>query len=126
MRRIVSAIAWDTLLDRASDRAAAGLSHIRRLLIMYYKVVIQSNLVRAITHKKRLECDDTLLESNLDAGIALASNNRVNACIDGDYWFRDFEQAKSFAILSLDFVDRQIESRTKAIQSLSADEQYSA
>ncbi len=91
---------------------------------MVYKVLIRHNLVQQIVHLNSLEPGCKILESNLEAGTAIAQNNVANGCIDGEYCFTDYEQAKSFAILSLDFVDKTVEAMSADIERLNSGEEY--
>ena len=93
---------------------------------MYYRVVVRHNLVEAVRRQKNLGENQTLLVTNLDAGAELSRNNQQNACIDGDYWFDDFEQAKAFASICMDFVNKVLEKRLDAIDRLEFDSEYFA
>jgi hypothetical protein len=64
--------------------------------------------------------------SRLEVSTELASNNQRNQCIDGVYRFDDAEQARSFSVLALDFINRIIQRRLQAIQSLDTGAGYDA
>lgn len=80
-----------------------------------YKVVIKHNIVCAI---ERIDGAPALEvpQSKLEVSAQLATNNQLNGCIDGDYYFEDAKLAKNFAILSLDFVKRLTERTLQKIE----------
>ena len=52
-----------------------------------------------------------LLSTNLDAGELLTRNFQISGCIDSDYIFDDYERAKTFASISMDFIRKLIDHR---------------
>ena len=68
-----------------------------------YRVVISNNAVLRV-EPVRLEFNDVIAESKLDAGTQLAQRNQRFGRLDGEYHFASLQDAKDFALLSLDFV----------------------
>lgn len=68
-----------------------------------YRVTVRHNLLVSVGPTK-LPAGETLPESNLAVGSALARNNLEKGCIDGDYHFASVHDAKDFAALCLEFV----------------------
>jgi hypothetical protein len=67
-----------------------------------YRVIIRYNLVVAVELVRVPEAqfaDPT----NLEVSAQLARNHMSNGCIDGEYFFGSLDDAKDFAVLSLDF-----------------------
>ena len=93
---------------------------------MYYRVRVRHNLVEEIRHQESLADPQNLLESNLEAGTLLSQNFRQSGSVDGDYLFNDFERAKLFASVCMDFVMKLLESRVSRIDRLNHDEEYIA
>jgi hypothetical protein len=85
-----------------------------------YRVTIHSNIVVDV---EPVRLDEALLEneSNLEVGSQLARNNQENGCIDGEYLFGSLDDAKDFAVLSLDFVRLLVE---KSLGGLKANNFY--
>lgn len=80
-----------------------------------YKVVIKHNIVCAI---KRIDGPSVVdvPQSKLEVSAQLATNNQVNGCIDGDYYFENAKLARNFAVLALDFVKRLAEKTLHEIE----------
>ncbi len=81
-----------------------------------YRVTVRHNIVCAIRRVDNAGGAD-VSRTKLEASTQLAKNNQENGCIDGDYYFEDAGLAKSFAILSLDFVKRLLEKTLDEIQN---------
>jgi len=72
------------------------------------RVTVRHNLVCAV---ERVPADDNVVipESKLAVSTQLARNHQENGCLDGEYYFSDPEQAKTFAVLCLDFAKKLTE-----------------
>lgn len=82
-----------------------------------YAVVVKNNVVCAI--ERCIEPPpEPIPKTPLEVGTQLATNNRVNGCIDGRYYFDDTQRAKIFASLCLEFTKALVEKRLKAIDAL--------
>ena len=81
-----------------------------------YKVVIKHNIVCAIQRIDDPSPGD-VPQSKLEVSAQLATNNQINGCIDGDYYFQDATLAKNFAVLALDFVKRLTEKTLEQIEN---------
>jgi len=93
---------------------------------VYYRVVIRNNLVCSIDRLEHLNSRQRLLATNLEAGAAIARHNLENGRIDGEYCFGEFEQAKAFAMLSLEFIEKSIEAKLTILKRLDYDEEFNA
>ena len=82
-----------------------------------YEVVVRHNLVRTMRRVART-ADMRVAATRLEVSSELAANHQANGCIDGSYRFRDAEQARSFALLSLGFVARLLERRQQSIERM--------
>lgn len=91
---------------------------------LYYRVVVKRNFVCSITRMDMLGDGHELMVSNLDAGNALAANYKRNGSIDGEYCFADYEQAKSFSLLCLDFVAKQARHLSGQVERLNQGEEF--
>jgi hypothetical protein len=80
-----------------------------------YKVIIKHNIVCAIQRIDEPSGAD-VPQSKLEVSAQLATNNQINGCIDGDYYFEDARLAKNFAVLALDFVKRLTEKTLEKIE----------
>ena len=83
-----------------------------------YQVVVKHNIVCAIRRVDKSGAVE-VPQTKLEVSTQLARNNQQNGCIDGEYYFEDAALAKSFAILSLDFVKRLIEKTLEKIEARS-------
>ncbi len=83
-----------------------------------YRVVVRHNVVCAITRVDSAH-GANVTRTKLEVSTQLARNNQENGCIDGDYLFDDANMAKSFAILSLDYVKRLIDKTIEKIEDRS-------
>jgi hypothetical protein len=82
-----------------------------------YAVVVRNNLVCAIERLPELPLQP-IPKTPLEVGTQLATNYRVNGCIDGRYLFEDTQRAKVFASLCLEFTRALIEKRLADINAL--------
>ena len=90
-----------------------------------FEVVVRHNAVLAIRRVPRAP-DMRVPASNLEVTSDLAHNHQRNGCIDGCYRFDEFERARSFAVLALDFVKRMIEKRVEQIEALDTGAEFAA
>ena len=90
-----------------------------------FEVVVHGNAVQAIRTVPRTP-DMHVPESNLEVTSELARNHQHHGCIDGCYRFGEFERARSFAVLALDFVKRMIEQRIEQIEALDTGAEFEA
>ena len=90
-----------------------------------FEVVVRHNAVQAIRRVPRTP-DMHVPESNLEVTSELARNHRRNGCIDGCYRFDEFERARSFAVLALDFVKRMLEKCIEQIEALDTGAEFAA
>jgi hypothetical protein len=67
-----------------------------------YRVTIRHNLVVAI-EAVRVPQTQFPDQTNLEISAQLARNHMTKGCIDGEYVFGSVDDAKDFAVLSLDF-----------------------
>jgi hypothetical protein len=67
-----------------------------------YRVVIKHNLVVAIEQVSIPEAEFAN-PTNLEVSAQLARNHMTSGCVDGEYLFGSLDDAKDFAVLSLDF-----------------------
>ena len=90
-----------------------------------FEVVVRHNAVQAI---RRVPCapDMHVPASNLEVTSDLARNHQRHGCIDGRYRFDEFERARSFAVLALDFVKRMLEQRIEQIEALDTGAEFEA
>ncbi len=88
-----------------------------------FEVTIVANLVVSIRRAER-SADMHIPESRLAVSTELARNHQKNGCIDGCYRFEDPEQARSFALLALDFVKRTIDKRSEQVEALDTGAEY--
>lgn len=82
-----------------------------------YVVVVKNNVVCAIERSSEAP-PEPIPKTPLEVGTQLATNNRVNGCIDGRYYFEDTQRAKIFASLCLEFTKALVEKRLAAINAL--------
>lgn len=82
-----------------------------------YVVVVKGNVVCAI-ERCTAPSPEPIPKTPLEVGTQLATNNRVNGCIDGRYYFDDTQRAKIFASLCLEFTKALVEKRLAAIDAL--------
>ena len=82
-----------------------------------FEVIARHNTVQEIRRVSRTP-DMHVPASNLEVTSDLARNHQRHGCIDGCYRFDEFERARSFAVLALDFVKRLLEKRIEQIESL--------
>ena len=90
-----------------------------------FEVVVHHNAVQAIRRVARTR-DMHVPGSNLEVTSALARNHQRHGCIDGCYRFDEFERARSFAVLALDFVKRMLEKRIEQIEALDTGAEFEA
>ena len=90
-----------------------------------FEVVVRHNAVQAIRGVPRAP-DMRVPESNLEVTSELARNHQRHGCIDGCYRFDEFERARSFAVLALDFVKRMLEKRIEQIEGLDTGAEFEA
>jgi hypothetical protein len=82
-----------------------------------YIVVVRNNVVSAIERSTETP-PEPVPKTPLEVGTQLATNNRVNGCIDGRYYFDDTQRAKIFASLCLEFTKALVDKRLAAINAL--------
>jgi hypothetical protein len=82
-----------------------------------YVVVVRNNVVCAI-ERSTAAAPVSIPQTPLEVATELATNNRVNGCIDGRYRFDDTQRAKIFAALCLEFTRAVVERRLAAIEAL--------
>jgi hypothetical protein len=82
-----------------------------------YVVVVKNNMVCAI-ERSADPAPVSIPKTPLEVGTQLATNNRLNGCIDGHYYFDDTQRAKVFASLCLEFTKALVEKRLAVINSL--------
>ena len=90
-----------------------------------FEVVVRHNAVQTIRRVPRAP-DMRVPESNLEVTSELARNHQRHGCIDGCYRFDEFERARSFAVLALDFVKRVFEKRIEQIEALDTGTEFEA
>ena len=90
-----------------------------------FEVVVRHNAVEAIRRVPRAP-DMRVPASNLEVTSDLARNHQRHGCIDGCYRFGEFERARSFAVLALDFVKRMLEKRIEQIEALDTGAEFEA
>ena len=90
-----------------------------------FEVTITDNLVQSIRRVARGD-DMTVPTSRLEVSSQLAGNHRRNGRLDGCYRFEDAEQARSFAVLALDFVRRDVDRRIESIEALDTGAEFDA
>ena len=90
-----------------------------------FEVIVRHNAVQAIRRLSRTP-DMRVPESNLEVTSELARNHQHHGCIDGCYRFDDFERARSFAVLALDFVKRMLDKRIEQIEALDTGAEFEA
>ena len=90
-----------------------------------FEVTVRHNLVQSI-HRAPRTPDMHVPASRLEVSTELATNHQRNQCIDGVYRFEDAEQARSFSVLALDFVNRIIERRLQTIQAPDSGAEFDA
>ena len=87
-----------------------------------FRVTVEHNVVVAISRAQANAVpeghatDDPLAVSTL-----LASNNKSNGCLDGDYFLKDFESARQFAVLCIGFQQSLCEKSLEAIMGAGHD-----
>ena len=87
-----------------------------------YRVVIVGNTVVRV-EPVRLASDTMVAQSNLEAGTQLAQRNQRFGRLDGEYLFASLDDAKDFALLSLEFTRLLME---KSIEGVKAHNFYAA
>ena len=92
---------------------------------MVFEVVVRHNAVLAIRRVPR-KPNMHVPASNLEVTSELARNHQRHGCIDGCYRLDEFERARSFAVLALDFVKRMLEKRIEEIESLDTGAEFEA
>ena len=80
-----------------------------------YRVTVKHNLVCAVERVAAAAHID-VPDSKLEVSTQLARNHQENGCLDGQYYFSDPEQARTFSVLCLDFVAKLIERATESLQ----------
>lgn len=81
-----------------------------------YRVEVRGNLVVAIRALDPGAHPGLMPEADaLAVSTRLAENNRLNACLDGDYHLATFEEARHFAALCLGFLKNLCEKSLEAI-----------
>lgn len=90
-----------------------------------FEVIVRHNAVEAIRKVARTP-DMHVPESNLGVTSELARNHQRHGCIDGCYRFGEFERARSFAVLALDFVKRMLGKRIEEIEALDTGDEFEA
>jgi len=93
---------------------------------MYFAVEVRHNIVQAIRRLDALSDDQRVLHTNLDSGTELSRIYRETGSIDSQYVFDDFERAKAFASISMDFVKKLIDHRAEQIERLESGDEFSA
>jgi hypothetical protein len=82
-----------------------------------FVVLVEGNLVSAI-ERSTAAAGEAGPGSRLDVGTQLATNYRENRRIDGRYVLADAEDARSFALLCLEFTKGLVERRSCAVDAL--------
>ena len=82
-----------------------------------YVVVVKNNVVCAI-ERSTGKPSEPIPKTPLEVSTQLATNNRLNGCIDGRYYFDDTQRARIFASLCLEFTKALVEKRLAAIDAL--------
>ena len=90
-----------------------------------FEVIVRHNAAQAIRRVPRA-ADMHVPESNLQVTSQLARNHQRHGYIDGCYRFDEFERARSFAVLALDFVKRMLEKRIEQIEALDTGAEFEA
>ena len=93
---------------------------------MFHLVSVRQNLVEEVSRRHCLVENQSLLKTNLEAGVLLSQKFRETGCIDGDYWFDDAQRAKMFASVCMDFIMKLIRSRADAIEQLNHQDDFIA
>ena len=88
-----------------------------------FEVTVRHNVVQSIRQVPR-SADLHVPTSRLEVSSELAANHQRNGCIDGCYRFEDAEQARSFALLAIDFVTRLLAARERDISALDSGADY--
>ena len=79
------------------------------------RVRISGNLVVSIEPAPEVPLG-SVPDSRLAIGTRLAANYQRNGSLDGDYLFLESEQARSFAVIALDFTRRLAERDIERIE----------
>jgi hypothetical protein len=82
-----------------------------------YIVVVRHNVVAAIEHSTEPP-DRPIPKTPLEVATLLATNNRVNGCIDGRYYFDNSQGARIFAELCLEFTRALVDKRLAAVKAI--------
>jgi hypothetical protein len=82
-----------------------------------FVVVVKNNVVGAIERSSDLPTEP-IAKTPLEVGTQLATNYRLNGCIDGRYFFEETQRAKVFASLCLEFTKALVEKRLAQINAL--------
>lgn len=82
-----------------------------------YVVVVKNNIVNAI-ERATAPPSDPIPRTPLEVSTQLATNNRVNGCIDGRYYFDDTQRARIFAELCLEFIRALVAKRLAEINAI--------
>ena len=90
-----------------------------------FEVIVRHNAVQAIRRVARTP-DMHVPESNLEVTSELARNHQCHDCIDGCYRFGEFERARNFAVLALDFAKRMLGKRIEEIEALDTGDEFEA
>ena len=90
-----------------------------------FEVTVRHNVVQSIRRVAR-STELHVPATRLEVSSELAANHQRNGCIDGCYRFEDAEQARSFALLALDFVTRLLAAREREISALDSGADYDA
>jgi hypothetical protein len=89
-------------------------------------VVVEHNLVSAITRVDALQSGVVVPASRLEVGTQLARNNLERGSIDGRYYFDSAQRARVFAELCLEFTRALAERRRAEVARLAAGAEWSA
>jgi hypothetical protein len=90
-----------------------------------FEVTIRHNMVQSIRRIARPE-KMRACGTPLEVSTRLARNHQRNGCLDDRYLLADAEQARSFAVLALDFVKRLLERRLGEIEALDSGSEFDA
>ncbi len=93
---------------------------------MYFAVTVHHNIVQEIRRYETLPNGQRVLHTNLDSGTELSRIYRQTGSIDSQYIFDDFERAKTFASMSMDFVRKLIDQRVEKIDRLESRDEFIA
>ena len=80
------------------------------------RVTVRHNLVCAV-ERVPAEAHIVVPDSRLEVSTQLARNHQENGCLDGEYYFSDPEQAKTFSLLCLDFARKLTERATTSLEN---------